>query len=125
MRRWLFWPALALCAVWLATCETAPPPPPDDHGPRNRLVKVASNGWHTAIIGPASAIAAIGLLPESADFPDAAYGRSQGLPRIGGAFGVDVLGDDQGVVHDQADHEKERGDGHHVDGEAQRGDQRQ
>ena len=61
----------------------------------------------------------------TADLPDAAYGGSQWPPRIGGAFGIDVLGDDQGVVHDQADHEKERGDGHHVDGEAQGGDERQ
>ena len=73
MRRWLLGPALAVCAAWLATCETSPPLPPDDDGPRTRFVQVSSNGWHTAIIVPASAIAAIGLLPESADFPDAAY----------------------------------------------------
>ena len=73
MRRWLFWPVLALCAVWLATCETAAPPLTDDHGPRNRLVQVASNGWHAAIVVPAPALAATGLLPEAADFPDAAF----------------------------------------------------
>ena len=73
MRRWLLGPALALCAAWLATCESAPPPPPDDHGPRTRLIQVASNGWHTAIVVPAPALAATGLLPEAADFPDAAF----------------------------------------------------
>ena len=73
MKRWLLGPALALCAVWLATCETAPPPLPDDHGPRTRLIQVASNGWHTAIVVPAPALVATGLLPEAADFPDAAF----------------------------------------------------
>ena len=73
MRRWLLGPALALCAVWLATCETALPPLPDDHEPRTRLIQVASNGWHAAIVVPAPALAATDLLPEAADFPDAAY----------------------------------------------------
>ena len=71
--RWLLGPALLLCAAWLATCETAPPLPLDDHGTRTRLIQVASNGWHTAIIVPAPAIAATGQLPEAADFPDAAF----------------------------------------------------
>ena len=73
MKRWLLGPVLALCAAWLATCETAPPPPSDDDGPRTRLVQVASNGWHTAIVVPAPALAATGLLPEAADFPGAAF----------------------------------------------------
>ena len=73
MRRWLLGPALVLCAAWLATCETAPPPPSGDGGPRSRLIQVASNGWHTAIVVPAPALAATGLLPETADFPDAAF----------------------------------------------------
>ena len=73
MRRWLLGPALALCAALLATCETAPPPPSGDGGPRSRLIQVASNGWHTAIVVPAPALAATGLLPETADFPDAAF----------------------------------------------------
>ena len=72
-RRWLLAPALALCAVWLATCETAPPPPPADDDPRPHLARVISNGWHTAIVVPGPALAATGLLPEAADFPDAAY----------------------------------------------------
>lgn len=74
MRRWLIGPALALCAALLATCETAPPPlAPDDDSPRTRLIQVASNGWHTAIVVPAPALAATGLLPEAADFPGAAF----------------------------------------------------
>ena len=73
MRRWLLGPALVLCAAWLATCETAPPPPSGDGGPRSRLIQVASNGWHTAIVVPAPDLAATGLLPETADFPDAVF----------------------------------------------------
>lgn len=74
MRRWLLGPALALCAAaWLATCETAPPLITDEGAPRTRLVHVASNGWHTAIIVPAPVLAASGLLPEAADFPGAAF----------------------------------------------------
>ena len=73
MRRWLLGPALAICAAFLATCETAPPPLSDDDGPRTRFIQVASNGWHTAIVVPASALVATGLLPEAADFPDAAF----------------------------------------------------
>ena len=72
MRRWLLLPALALCAAWLATCESAPPLPGAD-GPRTHPVRVASNGWHTAIIVPAPALAATGLLPEAGDFPGAAH----------------------------------------------------
>ena len=73
MKRWLLGAALALCAVWLATCETAPPPPPADDGPRPHLVRVISNGWHTALVVPGPALAATGLLPEAADFPAAAF----------------------------------------------------
>ena len=73
MRRWLIGPALALCALWLATCETAPPPPADDDAPRTRVIQVASNGWHTAIVVPAPALADTGLLPEAEDFPGAAF----------------------------------------------------
>ena len=73
MRRWLIGPALALCALWLATCETAPPPPADDGAPRTHVIQVASNGWHTAIVLPAPALAATGLLPEAEDFPGTAF----------------------------------------------------
>ena len=73
MTRWLLGPALALCAIWLATCETAPPPPAVDDGPRTHLIQVSSNGWHTAIIVPATAVAAAGALPEAADFPGARH----------------------------------------------------
>ncbi len=34
---------------------------------------MVSNGWHTAIVAPQPALAATGLLPEAADFPDAAF----------------------------------------------------
>ena len=73
MKRWLLWPALALCAASLATCETAPPLPAGDDGPRTRAIQVTSNGWHTAIVLPAPAVVATGLLPEAADFPDALF----------------------------------------------------
>ena len=73
MKRWLLGPTLALCALWLATCETGPPPPAADDGPRTHLIQVSSNGWHTAIIVPAAAIASADVLPEAADFPDAKY----------------------------------------------------
>ena len=74
MRRWLFGPALALCAALLATCETAPPPTtPDDDSPRTHRIQVASNGWHTAVVVPAPALTATGMLPEAADFPGAAF----------------------------------------------------
>lgn len=73
MRRWLLAPALALCAAWLVTCETVPPPLADANAPRPHLVRVVSNGWHTAIVMPAPALTATGLLPEAADFPGAAY----------------------------------------------------
>ncbi|MDD9991577.1 MAG: DUF2459 domain-containing protein [Rhodospirillales bacterium] len=73
MRRWLIGPALALCALWLATCETAPPIAPDDGGPRTHVIQVASNGWHTAIVVPAPGLADTGLLPEAEDFPGAAF----------------------------------------------------
>ena len=74
MRRWLIAPALALCAAWLATCESAPlPPPADPNAPRPHVIRVASNGWHTAIVVPAPALRATALLPGAADFPGAAY----------------------------------------------------
>ena len=73
MRRWLLGPALALCAILLATCETAPPPIAPNDGPRPYPIQVASNGWHTAIVVPAPALEATGLLPEAADFPGAAF----------------------------------------------------
>ena len=73
MRRWLLGPALAICAIWLATCETAFPPLSEDDGARTHLIRVVSNGWHTAIVAPRPALVATGLLPEAADFPGAAF----------------------------------------------------
>lgn len=57
--------------IWLSACETVLPP--EDVGPRTRLVHVVSNGWHTAIVVPASAFVATGTLPEIADFSGAAF----------------------------------------------------
>ena len=73
MRRWLIGPALVLCALWLATCETAPPLPINNDAPRTHVIQVASNGWHTAVVLPAPALADTGLLPEAEDFPGAAF----------------------------------------------------
>ena len=63
---------LMLSVTWLAACETVLPPE-DDVGPRTRLVHVASNGWHAAIVVPAPALVATGALPEAADFSGAAF----------------------------------------------------
>ena len=73
MRRWILIAALAVSAGWLSTCETTAPLLPADDGPRSHVLHVVSNGWHTAIVIPRPAIAATGLLPEAADFPDAAF----------------------------------------------------
>ena len=73
MRRWLRVAALALAAGWLATCGTEAPPLPADEGPRSRVLHVVGNGWHTALVIPRPALAATGLLPEVADFPEAAF----------------------------------------------------
>lgn len=61
------------CAAWLAACGAAPPAPPMDSGPRSQAVHVVSNGWHTAIVVPHAEVAATGLVPEAAQFPDAAF----------------------------------------------------
>jgi len=65
--------AWLVCAAWLAACTAAPPLPPADSGPRIHTVRVVSNGWHTAIVVSWAKVAATGLLPEAADFPDAAF----------------------------------------------------
>ena len=65
--------AWLVCAAWLAACTASPPLPPADSGPRIHTVRVVSNGWHTAIVAPRSKVVATGLLPEAADFPDAAF----------------------------------------------------
>ena len=38
-----------------------------------QTVHVVSNGWHTGIVVPRKAVVATRVLPEAADFPDAAY----------------------------------------------------
>ena len=67
------WLLLMLSVTWLAACGETVLPPEDVVGPRTRLVHVTSNGWHTAIVVPAPALVAIGVLPEVADFSDAAF----------------------------------------------------
>ena len=68
LSRWL---AVALSVALLIGCRTAAPI--RDAGPPSRLVHVTSNGWHTAIVLPANALAAAGGIPEAADFAGAAF----------------------------------------------------
>ncbi|MDE0205085.1 MAG: DUF2459 domain-containing protein, partial [Candidatus Tectomicrobia bacterium] len=65
------WLAVALSVALLVGCQTAAPI--RDTGLRSRLIHVTSNGWHTAIVVPAQALADSGAIPEAADFPDAAF----------------------------------------------------
>ena len=58
-----------LLALWLAACAM---PPAGDDALRTYPVHIRSNGWHTAILVPRAAVAASGLVPEAAQFPDAA-----------------------------------------------------
>lgn len=67
-RRWL---TVVLSVVLLTTCKTVLPT--KDTGPRSRLIHVASNGWHTAIVVPAAALVATGAIPEAEDFSGAAF----------------------------------------------------
>jgi len=60
-------------ALWLAACAAVAPLPPADHGPRTHDIRVVSNGWHTAIVVARADLVATGLLPETDDFPDAAF----------------------------------------------------
>ena len=66
------WPWLILSFIWLTACGTTDLPP-RDVGPRTRLIYVTSNDWHTAIVVPAPALIATNALPETADFPGAAF----------------------------------------------------
>ena len=66
-----YWLVLVLSVTWLTACKTVLPP--EDVGPRTRLVHVASNGWHTAIVVPAPDLVATGALPEVADFSGASF----------------------------------------------------
>ena len=63
--------ALAFSVLLLTGCKAVPPA--RDTGLYARLVHVTSNGWHTAIVVPAADLAAGGVIPESEDFPDAAF----------------------------------------------------
>ena len=67
-RRWL---TVVLFVLLLTGCETVPPI--RDTGPHTHLVHVTSNGWHTAIVVPAPALVATGVIPELEDFSGAAF----------------------------------------------------
>jgi len=73
MERWIAGLIIIVCSALLSACALAPAeqPPTSDKG--RQIVQVVSNGWHTAIIVPRAEVAAVGLLPETADFPDAAF----------------------------------------------------
>jgi uncharacterized protein (TIGR02117 family) len=62
-----------IAATWLAACAAAAPLPAANPEPRAQSVRVASNGWHTAIVVGRAEAAATGLLPEAEDFPNAAF----------------------------------------------------
>ena len=70
MLRALVW---LLCAGGLAACAAVPPLPPEDPAPRSHTVRVAGDGWHSAIVISRAEVAATGLLPEADDFPAATY----------------------------------------------------
>ncbi len=65
--------AALAAAVWLAGCAGAPSLPDDAGEPATQAAHVLSNGWHTAIVVARGEVAATGLLPEAADFPEAAF----------------------------------------------------
>jgi len=66
-------PLAALAAAWLVACAPTLPSPDEVGEGRTRAVHVVSNGWHTAIVLPREDVVATGLVPEAADFADAAY----------------------------------------------------
>ena len=65
------WLTVVLSVVLLTGCKTVPAI--KDTGPRTRLIYVTSNGWHTAIVVPAPALATTGAIPEVEDFSGAAF----------------------------------------------------
>ena len=62
---------MALFALLLSGCKSVPPI--RDTGPHTRLIHITSNGWHTAIVVPAPALVATGVIPELEDFSGAAF----------------------------------------------------
>ena len=65
------WLTVLLSLLLLTSCKTVPPI--RDTGPHTRLIHVTSNGWHTAIVVPASALVTTGAIPELEDFSGAAF----------------------------------------------------
>ena len=61
-----------VCAVWLAACTPSAQPLPVDEGEPLHGIYVFSTGWHTGIVLPSDALPP-GAIPETADFPQAAY----------------------------------------------------
>ncbi len=56
-----------LCGLWLAAGEARAAEA------SAQPVRIASNGWHTAIVLPGPAVRALEAMPEAADFPGAAF----------------------------------------------------
>lgn len=65
------WLTIALSVLLLTGCKAVPPI--RDTGPHTRFIHVTSNGWHTAIVVAAPALAATSAIPEVEDFPGAAF----------------------------------------------------
>lgn len=70
-----------LAGLWLAACSPGTPPLPQgasggapaEPGPPLHEVRVVSNGWHAVIAVRREAVAATGLLPEAARYPEAEF----------------------------------------------------
>jgi len=62
-----------LLVLGLGGCggPAAPPAGAPDKGPADHVVYVVSNGWHSGIVVPRSALGE--FVPEAADFPEAAW----------------------------------------------------